>query len=336
MRIAGRWGWGVFAAVVTAAGTARAGEADEGSTGETATPRAEGEAREPATEGEHESAMLALDLVLGWGKVPFALQNQPTSGNQGITYTRSDATESNVQSLLLGGSLEVGEHFGVGARLPLTFAGFSPDGAASRSTAAVGNLELEGEYSTSLARNLRFIAALGVALPSAGGTEVPPGLTNASAASVNEGSYDRWSLAKAAAYARGYEDNALFEPQRFGLVPRVAVIYHLRGLSIEPSVKVENLIGTSSSLDAAYVGELVASLRLGYWVHRQFEVAVKGWVNGGFAGSSDDRTTAASLEPALVLKFGPVRPYAGVIVPLAGPPSDNGFIGVRVGVAAAL
>jgi hypothetical protein len=81
------------------------------------------------------------------------------------------------------------------------------------------------------------------------------------------------------------------------------------------------------------VGELVGALRVGYWVRKEFELAVKAWVNVGFAGTSDDKTTAGALEPQLVLRFGPVRPYAGVIIPLAGPPSDNGFVGVRVGVA---
>jgi len=331
MRATWSVGLAVVVASVAVAGTASAGEEGEGAAAKT-----EGEGHEGHAEHAEPVGMLALDLVLGWGKVPFALQNPPGASTPGITYTRSDATESNVQSFLLGGSLEVAEHFGVGARLPITFASFSPDSSPSRSTTAIGNLELEGEYSAPIAHGLRLIGALGVALPIADGDEVPAGLNNQTAALVNESAYDRWSLSKAASYARGYEDNALFEPKRFGLIPKIGLHYHFRGLSIEPAVKVENLIGTSSTLDAAYVGELVASLRVGYWVHRQFEVAVKGWVNGGFAGTSDDKTTAASLEPQLVLKFGPFRPYAGVILPLAGPPSDAGFVGVRVGIAAAL
>jgi hypothetical protein len=31
--------------------------------------------------------------------------------------------------------------------------------------------------------------------------------------------------------------------------------------------------------------------------------------------------------------LGPVRPYAGVIIPLTGPPSDNGYVGVRIGLS---
>jgi hypothetical protein len=284
---------------------------------------------------EHEDRFqVGLDMVLGWGNVPFAVQNLPTTGNQALTYTRQDQTPSDVQSFIVKGSAEVAEHVEVGFRLPFTFASFSPEGSASRSATSLGNLELEGEYSVPLGRDLKLLAALGVALPTAQGQEVPEGLANLPASLANESAYDRWSLSRAAAFARGYEDNALFEPQRLGLVPKLGLNYSAHGLSIEPYVKVENLIGTSTLLDTSYVGELVGALRVGYQVHRRIEVALRGWVNVGFAGTADDKVTAAALEPQVLFRFGPVRPYAGVIIPLAGPPHDNGFFGVRLGLSA--
>ena len=327
------------AAALVAARDARAhGDIDvDKPTLENGEPRA-GTARSPepteAAGTEHEPRfMLGLDLVMGWGKVPFAYQNLPIPGDPALTYSRSDRTETNVQSFIIQGSDEVTEHLGVGFRLPFTFAGFSPDGSAARTTTSFGNVELEGEYSLTLGRGLLLAASLGVALPTAQGQPVPAGLSRQSAAFADESAYDRWSLGRAAAFARGYEDNALFEPQRFGIIPKVGLTYRLRGLSIEPYVKIENLIGTSTLLDASYVGELVGGLRVGYWVHERLEVALRGWVNVGYAGSDEDKTTAASLEPQVVLRFGPVRPYAGVIVPLAGPPRDSDFVGVRVGLA---
>jgi hypothetical protein len=287
-------------------------------------------------EGEHEDRFqVGLDMVLGWGKVPFAVQNLPTTGNQALTYTRSDKTPSDVQSFILSGSAEVAPHLEVGFRLPFTFAGFAPEGSASRSATSLGNIELEGEYTVPLGPRLKLLGALGVALPTAQGQEVPEGLANLPAALANEAAYDRWSLSRAAAFARGYEDNALFEPQRLGLVPKLALAYESRGLAIEPYVKVENLIGTSTLLEKSYVGELVGGLRVGYRVHRHVEVALRGWVNVGFAGTADDKVTAAALEPQVAFPFGSVRPYAGVIIPLTGPPQDNGFVGVRLGVKAA-
>ena len=298
-----------------------------------------GEKGEAKEEKESEGAVVAgADLVLGWGNVPLAVLN-PASAHvaqnpQTNTYGRSDATSSNVQSLVLGLGAQIAEHVGLGVRVPITFAGFSPNGSDSRSTAAAGNVEFEGEYGGRVARGLRLFGALGVALPTADGDEIPPDL-NAPVGAVNQAAFDRYSLAKAAAYARGYEDNALFEPHRFGLIPKVGLQYRVAGFTLEPYVKVENLVATSSALASNYVGELVGALRVGYWVQKQFELSVKAWFNTGFAGTDEDKTTSASVEPQVVLRFGSVRPYAGFILPFAGPPQDASFRGVRVGVAAA-
>lgn len=283
---------------------------------------------------EEEIGTIFADMVLGWGKVPFAVQNPAGIPNapQEQTYSRSDQVPSNVQSFIFGANVELFEHFEAGVRVPLTFASFNPDGSASRSTVDVGNAEFEGEYGAPIAKGLRLTGALGVAIPTANGTELPEGLTGAPAGSIDAQQYDHWSLAKAAAYARGYEDNALFEPGYLGIIPKIGLLYRVHGLSIEPYIKVENLVGTQNGLSTNYVGELVGALRVGYWVHKEFELAVRGWFNTGFAGSDEDKTTSATVEPQIVLRFGPVRPYVGLLVPVAGPPNDNGFIGARLGV----
>jgi hypothetical protein len=294
------------------------------------------EPRPDAPQAKHEErAWATLDMVLGWGKVPFAVQNLPATGDPALTYSRSDRTDADVQSFVVAASIELTHRWGVGLRLPFTFADFSPDGSPARGTSSLGNIELDGEIAAPLARDLRLAGSLGVTLPTAQGQQVPPGLLDQSAASTTENAYDRWSLSRAAAFARGYEDNALFVPQRLGLIPRIGLFYRFRGLRVEPTVKVENLIATSSSLPATYVGDVVAALRVAYTVREPLEVALRGWVAVGYAGTADDRTTAVALEPGIALRLGSLRPYAGVILPLAGPPSDNGFVGVRVGVTAA-
>lgn len=284
-------------------------------------------------EAKHEEiGKVGLDLVLGWGKVPFAVTSPPTGAEPTPSYSYQDKVPSNVQSFILGGGVEVIDHVEVGARLPFTFAGFSPDGSPGRSATSFGNLELEGAYGGRVAPGLRLYGSLGVALPTSQGTEVPSDLSNANVTAVDQSAYDRWSLNRAAAAARGYEDNALFEPNRFGIIPRVGLLYRNHGLSLEPYLKLENLIGTSSTLSNGYVGELVGGLRVGYWVHKEFEVALRGWANVGFAGADEDKKTTVAIEPQVVLRFGPVRPYVGVIVPFTGPPSDESFVGIRLGV----
>jgi hypothetical protein len=327
--------------VVLAAGGARAhGALDEPELerSDEEAPKASAGA-EPAAPAEaprprEEKAMVALDVALGWGRVPFAAQNLPGPGQPYVTYSRDDAVTSNVQSLILAGSLDVVEHVGVAARLPFTFAGFSPDGSAGRSTTSFGNFELEGEYGVRVAPRVRLVGSLGLALPTAQGTELPATLDRAQ--NVDASAYDRYSLSLAAMAARGFEDNGLFEPNRLGVAPKIALTYRLRGLSVEPYVKVENLIGTSTSLAAPYVGEVVGAVRVGYWVENRFELALKGVMSGGFAGTGEDKQVAVAVEPSVVMRFGPVRPYAGVIVPLVEPSSESGFVGVHFGVATAL
>jgi hypothetical protein len=288
--------------------------------------------RPDAMRAKHEErTWLTLDMVLGWGKVPFAVQNLPDTGDTELTYSRSDRTETSVQSLVVAASTELTRGWGAGVRVPLTFASFYPAGSPSRATSSFGNVELEGTISAPLGRDMRLVGSMDVALPTAQGQEVPAGLQRQSAASTPESAYDRGSLSRAASLARGDEDDALFVPQRLGLVPKVGLVYRFRGLRIEPTVKVENLIATSSSPQGAYVGQWVGELGVTYAVDDPLEVALRGWVAVEYAGTSEDRTTAATLEPDLLLHFGWIRPYAGVILPLTGPPSDQGFVGVRFG-----
>jgi hypothetical protein len=207
-----------------------------------------------------------------------------------------------------------------------------PDGSPSRSTSSVGNLELEAEYPIVLAENLRLGAALGVALPTGQGDEIPD-LNGANASSVDEDSYDRFSLARAAALVRGSEDNALFEPRRLGLIPKIGASYRTHSLEIEPYVKVENLVATSSSLANKYIGELVPALRVGYELDR-FELVLRGWANVGFAGGDEDKTASGAIEPDVAVAAGPLRAWLGVMIPIAGPAADAGFLSVRLGATA--
>jgi hypothetical protein len=287
------------------------------------------------TEGEPRSrrAGAGVDLVFGWGNVPFAVQNLPGTGNQTITYSRSDATPSSVQSFVLSGLLEAAAHLTLGVRLPLTFASFSPNGSASRSTTALGNIELEGEFGAALGARVALMGSLGVALPTAQGDALPPGTTQQSAQLVDESAYDRFSLSRAAASARGHEDDALFEPHRLGLTPKLGLVYRARGVSIEPYVKLENLVGTSSALDPAYLGELVSGVRVGYELRDFLEVGLRGWDSLVLVGSSGGDTISAAVEPEVLLRSGFVRLLAGVIVPVGGAQWQSGFVGVRLGVS---
>ena len=148
--------WMMGAAAVAAGLLALTGRATPAHADEQAEAQqggAEAKEGEAAKEGEGEEGkhheevgQVGLDLVFGWGKVPFAVLNPPTAAQPVPSYTYQDKVPSNVQSFILGGGVEVVEHVEVGARLPFTFAGFSPDGTSGRSASSFGNLELEGAY----------------------------------------------------------------------------------------------------------------------------------------------------------------------------------------------
>jgi hypothetical protein len=323
--IAGAWSTGAAAHDVE-----RPTAADRAGDGHSAPAAPEGRTEGGGGEEKEERKFfVGLDAAIGWGKVPFSVQNLPTTGTQAITYTRSD-TRSHVQSFVLAFGWEASDRLELGARLPFSFGTFMPDGAPSRSSSSIGNLELEAEYPMHPSERLELGAALGVALPTGQGTQIPD-LNGTNAASVDEDSYDRFSLARASALARGAEDNALFEPRHFGIIPRVGAVYRAGSLKIEPSVKVENLIATSSTLPS-YVGELVPALRVGYGLDR-FELVLRGWVNVGFAGGAEDKTTSGAVEPDVAVATGPLRAWAGLMVPVAGPAADAGFLAVRLGVS---
>jgi hypothetical protein len=273
-----------------------------------------------------------VDLALGWGRVPFAVQNLPTTGTQAITYSRGDEP-SDVQSFVVGGSVVLAKNVDIGARVPLTFGTISPGVSAARSATAFGNVELVGRYARPIGDTLEADADLGVALPTAQGQVIPADLSGVDSHLVDFGAYDRFSISRGAAAARGFEDNELFAPMRVGIVPKLAFGYRGANWAIEPYVKVVNLIGTSSSLEAPYVSAVVPALRVAFRAPHPLELAVRGWAAVGFAGTDEDRRTTAAIEPDVALASGILRAYGGVLVPLAGPPEQAGFLAARFGLS---
>jgi hypothetical protein len=293
--------------------------------------------QEESSEGEEKEKgiSIGLDMVLGFGDVTIANQSLP--GSNGVTPVSSiNNSQVSTESFILSGGYELGK-VGLGLRLPFALGQLNPDGFQSRGGSAVGNLELSGEYGFNLNEQLKLIGELGVTLPTAQGSEVPDDVsklaTNSSTGLIDQNAYDRFSLNHAAASSRGFEDNALFEPQRFGLIPKIVLRYHTRqGLTIEPYVKLENLMDTSGHADQGYVGELVPALRAAYRVAKHLEPGLRVWGNVPISGGG--LKAVGVLEPELRIPFEHVTPMVGVIIPFAGPLTSPEFVGVQAAVAA--
>ena len=274
---------------------------------------------------------IGLDVVVGFGKTLAADQTPPDSLNA-TPVNLVDSDPVHPDSFLFSWNYEALRHLGFGARLPLVVGSILPDGYQSRPISALGNLELEGEYATDLSRRVALVYALGIGLPTAEGAQVPDTTADLAGKAFNASAYDRYSILYAAAASRGFEENALFFPNRFGVVPKVALEYRgWGGLRLEPFVKLENMISTSSDNARAYLGELVFGARVAYRVNDYVETGLRAWATVVVAGA--DEGPVVVVEPELRLHFGVFGPYLGLILPVAGPLASDPsrFVGVRLG-----
>ncbi|HKU39967.1 MAG TPA: hypothetical protein VJR89_17525 [Polyangiales bacterium] len=272
----------------------------------------------PAHEHEHHPLALGLDFVLGFGGV-YGIVDSAEPGNLLLD---PDPIAVNCQSFVVSAGYEIAERIGVGARLPLTF-GTVPrlEDGTTHGTFALGNVELEGELEIELSETVALELSLGVALPTAQGAE--EGL------SEDESDIDHLVLNEIAAASRGYEDNALFEVDRLGIIPKVALHLHAGAALVEPWLKLENLIATNSELERGYVAELVVGTFAGAELNEHYDLGARVWLSTAFL---DEVETTLVAEPRLRAHYGQVDLLLGGILPFAGELTDPWFGGVRLGI----
>jgi hypothetical protein len=299
------------------------------------------EADEVEEKGKHPEHSWEANADFVYGTSRF--ETLGPSGTNGSTF---DTSRVSVFSFLFGLEREIGEHWIVGARIPL-IAG-APDTIQSRGEgdlpprtvgAQLGNLELEGLYKHEILKNkamtATFESALEIALPISPGTEPPAQSDFERSAMYPYGSLDRYALAQAAAFTRGSLDTALFAPNRFGVVPKLSTPLHfLNGkLKVRPTVKLEALFDTTGKSREPAIGELVMGLRASYEIVTWLEPGVHAWTNITITNSEEKDLTIAALEPSVYGHFGPVSPYVGVIIPIAGRLVTQDTLACRLGVA---
>lgn len=283
-------------------------------------------------EHEHERVRFGVDAVIGFGEVTAITQAAPVFPAV-VGTTQLQEADVVSTSFIVGASYQLVEGFGLGLRVPLALGGFESPELAARSAVALGNIELEAEYEVELAPGLQLIAALGVALPTSGGEELPESETLETTpvpANPSEwDDYDAYTILHAAELSRGLEENALFESGHLGIVPKLGLDYETGAFGLQVYVKLENLIDTARETHG-YIGELVFGAAAGYAITDAFEIATRVWANV----SGDGETQAAAAEPLLELHLGPIDALAGAILPIAGELIELHYVGVRAGVSA--
>lgn len=313
--------------------TARAEEPKKDEKKEDKKESAEAEKKEgDEKEGEEEEPgwMVGLEVVTGFGKVE-ALNLKPPTSLATVGYEKK-STSALVVTPIASLSFPVSKHIRLGARFPFVIGQFSPDDDKSRGAANWGNVELEAEYEREISKALGFEFGLGLALPTARGDEIPEQDTlDKLGPNVNTVSADKFAINHAAQFAHGGEENALFEPQHLGIVPKVAIPVHLGRLKLEPYVKVENLIATFADAPHPVTVELVAGGRVAYGVASWLDLGVRAWGNFTLTEHDGRDLNIGALEPEVRLHYKATRAVIGGIIPFAGEPSQPGFGGVRAG-----
>ena len=277
---------------------------------------------------DHRPLALGLDLVIGFGAVPVGLaeEGEPSAEPEGAS---TGTVGVNTQSFILSGGYEVAERIGLGLRLPLTIGSVPTLEAETHGTFAIGNVELEAETEFELSEGAELVFSLGIALPTAMGSEEAE-IENGELGSE----FDHYMVNRLAAASRGFEDNALFEVDHVGIIPKVMLRVRANHLLVlEPFVKLENLIATNSELERSYIAELVFGTFLGCEVNRHLDLGARVWGSSAFL---DEIESVGVVEPQVRGHFVSVDVTVGGIIPWAGELTDPQFGGVRVAAVAHL
>ena len=287
------------------------------------------EAPAQAPTQEEERFTVSIDTVIGFGATPVV--NQRLVGP--LVYDESRTTGSSRYtsgSFNFGLDFKLDEHIHFGALLPLGV-GSVEAFDDTRGSSTVGNLSLGGQYGLSLRDDLRLAGGFVVALPTASGSDsLPDDNYLATSGHVDQTSYDRYSLNKAAEQSRGREDTASYAPKHLGLVPKVDVLYTgIQRVELEGYVKYESLHATGTN--ASYEGDFVILARGTYQFSRYVDGTLRVWTNIPTAGPD---SAVAAAEPQIRGHVGWLTPLAGVILPIAGPNLTSPYnVGVRLAVA---
>jgi hypothetical protein len=176
-----------------------------------------------------------------------------------------------------------------------------------------------------------------VALPTGGGEEPPlevPDEGQIPKVVLADRHYTRFAVARGAEFVRGSLESALFESERFGVVPKVSLPLTFGKLRIRPSVKVESLFDVAGNAEEPVIGEFVAGARVSYRVTPVIEPELHAWTNLTFTDHVEREVNVLVGEATLRLHFGALQAFAGAIVPFVGRLTTDHTFGGRAGAAA--
>ncbi len=256
-----------------------------------------------------------LDMVFGWG-------------NNGHG---TEAFDMSVVSFILSGSYQLTPVWGVRLRVPFATGKITEPPAAGYNAAAFGNVELAGSYRLELSERVRLPIELALTPPTASGVRFSQ--------PDEMGSRRSYRVNTAAQVTRGLEEDALFAPHRFGIVPKATIQYLGDSFTAAAYTKVPMLIRAGGEdprppppgMPDYNIRSAVIQWLVGGEIHfglleNKLDLGTRAWTALLSNEYIDVLATALVpptkfqfvLEPQVRAFFGPVRAGIGFIWPIGG------------------
>ncbi|HKO49018.1 MAG TPA: hypothetical protein VJV79_14905 [Polyangiaceae bacterium] len=302
---------------------------------ETEAELAEKEAKADAAEVKNRRARdkfgLFADVLVGFGRAPIP---DPTADD-----TTGRTTSG---TFMVGGYYDLSPQFTLGARLPWTVGSARQPDGGNVTVAALGSLQLMGEYRVALNPFTLLPIFFGLGVPTAQGNY------------NTESGLRQTYLNMMADAASGYRDPELFGPKRLPLIVGVGIDYQRKALSLRAAtkivvgVKLGGELGVTQDPDAAGTYELkpvavrnVTSAGVAYEFLSRPRVygaldawlaysAINAWEFKSTAGAAPPTRLQFVFEPRIGARFGKISPSIGYIFPIGGRLADSSTSGLAL------
>jgi hypothetical protein len=279
-----------------------------------------------------------LDLVYGFGKF---VGSDPNAGLQNAP------TEASVVSILVGATYDL-KRWGIRLRVPLVTGKITEPGVDAYNSAALGNIEVAIRRIWTPNTHTKLPVELALTAPTAGGDLFAPPSDLARE--------HRFQANSAAQVARGMEEDALFAPHRFGMVPAASLQYQRGAILASGFAKIPIMIRAGgedprapapgqpvlAKINSVVVeGVFGGSFRYAL-LHGRVDVGARAWlayIASEFIDTNLDNATKPTklqvvLEPSVRGAFGRVRAGLGFIWPVGGRlGSEQQIAGLRISAA---
>jgi hypothetical protein len=300
------------------------------------TPSADAKAEEgPAPSPVEKPGMVGMDIVYGFGS---------------HTEGPDDTFDMTVASFVLGFAYQVTPAVGLRLRLPFATGKITEPGQAGYNSATFGNVEIAGNYTVDMGPRTKLPIELAFTPPTSNGDR------NGGPDAEGVAKVRHYRVNTAAQVARGMEDDALFAPHRFGIIPGARLRFHSASIDTGAFLKVPILIRAGGEdprptvaghpdlkINSAVIETVVGGQFFYAVAANKIDLGLRAWVafmsnefiDATLPGGTPPDKLQFVLEPQARGSFGPMRVGLGFIWPIGGRlGGDTSADGLRIDLGA--